>query len=183
MLAGVWPYVAANWPTDRKFVTPPATAAFRCARFRSRMMNDTVSGVSGGVSPKAVAPGSAATSVPCCTGTWELGLGLGLGVAARGDAEAAGAMIIIVASAAPVSRLRWKERVMKRAPLSALPGPRLGNSCTARPPLREIGSGSLSEEAGGFGEAGGHISATMRRPGRLGHQIRVRVGETRIRCG
>ena len=100
MLAGVWPYVAANWPTDRKFLTPPATAAFRCARFRSRMMNDTVSGVSGGVSPKAVAPGSAATSVPCCTGTWELGLGLGLGVAARGDAEAAGAMIIIVASAA-----------------------------------------------------------------------------------
>jgi hypothetical protein len=70
-----------------------------------RRMKDTVSGVSGGVFPKAVAPGSAATSVPCCTGTWALGLGLGLGVAARGDAEAPGAMIIIVASAAPVNRL------------------------------------------------------------------------------
>src|SRR5215831_17325075 len=183
MLALVWPYVPANWLTERKFVTPCWTAAFSCGRFRSRRMKDTVSGVPAGVFPKAVAPGSAATLVPCCTGTWALGLGLGLGVAARVDANAPGAMIIIVASAAPVSRLRWKERVIKRAPLSALPGPHLGNFYTARPPLREIGSGSLSEETGGSGEARGHISATMRRPGRLGYQIRLCVGETRMRCG
>jgi hypothetical protein len=68
-------------------------------------MKDTVSGVSGGVSPKTVAPGSEATSVPCCTGTWLLALGAGLGVAAPGDAIALGAMIIIVASAAPVNTL------------------------------------------------------------------------------
>ena len=73
-------------------------------------MKDTVSGVPGGVSPKAVAPGSAATLVPCCTGVWVPGLGLGL--AARGDAEAAGVMIAIVASAAPVTRLTYKERVI-----------------------------------------------------------------------
>jgi hypothetical protein len=68
-------------------------------------MKDTVSGVSGGVSPKAVAPGSEATSVPCCTGTWLLALGVGVGVAALGDAMAVGAMIIIAASADPVNRL------------------------------------------------------------------------------
>src|SRR5262245_34092331 len=119
MLAWLWPYTVANWPTVRKFVAPCSTAACSCGRFRSRRMKDTVSGVLAGVSPKAVAPGSAATSVPCCTGTWVLGLGLGLGVAAPGAAMALGAMIIIVASAAPVNRLTKKERVIERVPLSA----------------------------------------------------------------
>ena len=76
----------ANWLTDRYLVTPLITLACRMLWFRSRRMNDTVSGVLAGVLPKTVAPGTLATSMPdaTCSGVF------GLGVAAEaGPASAA----------------------------------------------------------------------------------------------
>ena len=76
----------ANWLTDRYFVTPLLDLGLQDAWFRSRRMNDTVSGVLAGVLPKTVAPGSWATLMPdaTCSGVF------GLGVAAEaGPASAA----------------------------------------------------------------------------------------------
>ncbi len=45
-------------------------------RFRSRRMNDTVSGVLAGVVPNTVAPGSSAASIPDDTFSGVFGLGV-----------------------------------------------------------------------------------------------------------
>ena len=65
--------------------------------FRSRRMNDTVSGVSAGVVPKTVAPGSEATLMPDATDSFVFGPGPDVAA----EAELANAASGVMTAATP----------------------------------------------------------------------------------
>src|SRR3984957_5499632 len=116
MLEAGWPYRAANWLTDRKPARgmPPSTWASSEPMFCSLRMNDTITGVSDGVFPKTVAPGSEAAPIPA--GTAVGGFGPGLEAADAPEGPARGTSSAPTPSNIPaVSRalLRW---IMSCAP-------------------------------------------------------------------
>ena len=70
-------------------------------------MNETLSGVSAGVVPNTVAPGSAVASMP-----WPTGAMLGPTGAVAPDAEASGPAMASAPHPAPISRRRPAETIM-----------------------------------------------------------------------
>src|ERR1700730_10496205 len=97
MLAGVWPYLLANWLTERWFAEPVTAWDWSKPRFRSRRMNETVSGVPGGVSPKTVAPGSRAALMPDDTVSGVFGRGVAAEAGRAGPAAAASGVMTAAA--------------------------------------------------------------------------------------
>src|ERR1700733_2579029 len=106
MLDVGWPYRAANWPVDRKFELgmPASTSASSNWMLRSLRTNDTVTGVSAGVLPKTVAPGSVAASIPEGTAVGELGLVPVAAVAPGANAKGTPAPIPTPSSIPTISR-------------------------------------------------------------------------------
>ena len=93
MLDEGWPYWAANWLTDRyrELGMPASTWASRDCMFCSLRMNDTVTGVSGGVSPKTWVPGRSAGLMPegTCVAVFGPGVEAEAGLAAASIADPA----------------------------------------------------------------------------------------------
>ena len=106
---------------------PVSAASSSRVTSRSRKMKETVSGVLAGVSPKATAPGSAATLIPEGTGSGAFGAGA---EAAAGPASAAsGKMSAATPKAAPAAdRRAVLVRIMSCAPVGVLAAVRRGEN-------------------------------------------------------
>ena len=97
---------------------PDSTWASSEEKFRSLRTNDTVTGVSGGVSPKTDAPGSVAALMP--PGTWVGVFGPWFGAAAAPEAPARGATTAPTPSRIPAASRAFLIRIMSCAPSNAI---------------------------------------------------------------
>jgi hypothetical protein len=101
----------ANWLTELKLLRPPVTADSSWPMLRSFRMKETCSGVSAGVVPNAVAPGSDEARMPVDTRSGVFGPGVDeayaeLAVTATGAATAS------TPAASPAQRRDRTKRAM-----------------------------------------------------------------------